>query len=523
MKINFFRTLWWKILVFYMVTMLLTAGITYHVHTTQMRMRIEKDTLREMDMTNAIIVKNIQEKLGVNMSLEQVSGELEKYYWPGGPGHGGPCGPGGHRRKPGEKGKPGESWEFGPGPGDSNHRPVGPGWHHPQIVDLEGKIVSTGKEPEKSGFFPELDDFKLSADVISQLKSGKTVIGTVKDSEKRGKMLFLVRPLRINNKVEGGILCFMPGGFPPQMLEEVSISLLQSILIAICITSLIAFFFARSLTRPVEEMEAAANRLAHGDFSSRIKSKRQDELGVLADAFDDMTTKIENNLKSRTRMMLDISHELSTPLTIIHGTVEALLDGIIESDEDKKRHLQSILIQIQQLSYLLNDVTDLSKFETGEIKLDLGEFLINEPLRGLIEASGIVARKKDITLTWETEGSAIKVAGDQRRIMQIMRNLINNAIVHNPPGTTIGVAVREEGDSVRFSVEDDGAAIPSEELDYIFERFYKVDKSRKSDASGAGLGLAIVKEILAVHGSTIAVTLLPKGKVFYFSLPAARA
>ncbi|MHC9544456.1 MAG: HAMP domain-containing protein [Vulcanimicrobiota bacterium] len=127
--------------------------------------------------------------------------------------------------------------------------------------------------------------------------------------------------------MEGIVACLFPESAPPEIMNVVVIFFLKAMLIAVIVSSLTALLFARTLTRPVHQMEIAAKRLAVGDFSTRINSRRQDELGVLANIFDDMTSKLETFIKSRTRMMIDISHELSTPLTTIHGTAEALIDG----------------------------------------------------------------------------------------------------------------------------------------------------------------------------------------------------
>ncbi|MHC9538501.1 MAG: sensor histidine kinase, partial [Vulcanimicrobiota bacterium] len=368
--------------------------------------------------------------------------------------------------------------------------------------------------------FDEFSEIKLSNDDLTKVKSGKTVSRTVLYYKHRMKLIMILRPIIIKDKVEGIVACLFPESAPPEIMNVVVIFFLKAMLIAVIVSSLTALLFARTLTRPVHQMEIAAKRLAVGDFSTRINSRRQDELGVLANTFDDMTSKLETFIKSRTRMMIDISHELSTPLTTIHGTAEALIDGIIEGEEEKNLHLQNILKQVRQLSYLIDDITELSKFETGEIKIEIEPFLAVDPVHTAIDTATIVAMKKDIIITTSIENEDIQVLGDSRRIVQALQNLINNAIVHNPSGTAIEVILKKEDDKVLFAVEDNGKEIPADEMKHIFERFYKVEKSRSDGAPGAGLGLAIVREILIAHNSTIYVGAAGGKKRFFFYLSA---
>jgi two-component system sensor histidine kinase ResE len=219
------------------------------------------------------------------------------------------------------------------------------------------------------------------------------------------------------------------------------------------------------------------------------------------------------------KLMGDISHELNTPLAAIRVNTEAILDGVVSGEEDKTKKLNSILNQTKRLSYLVDDLLELAKFETGEVSLVTEPFLIMETVSRAVETSEILAQKKNDRIIIDSENENLKALGDARRITQVITNLVNNAIHHNPEGIEIKITVSESPTQVTVSVEDSGTGIPKEELEDIFRRFHKVDRSRTRRESGSGLGLAIVKEIIESHNTTIKVeSEESKGTKFTFSL-----
>jgi signal transduction histidine kinase len=475
MKISIFRTMWFRILLYCIGIIILTVAIIYIIHITVIQKEIDKDRMHDRLRHSAHFMDRIQKMLDESGSLEETFNQMNSM----------------------------------PGPDGEKRRP-----DFLYIADLNGTILGNERE---HGMF---DAPRLTRGDLERLKSGAVVDGSYRDRRRNRRLNFLAHPLYIKGIVAGGLIGIEPPP-PPGLENMVRMSILQAILIALGVSSAAALLFARSLTRPLRQIEAAARRVAGGDFSGKMNLKRHDELGLLADSFDDMTGKLEAHIRSRARMMADISHELSTPLTTIHGTAEALLDGIIEGDHEKARHLRNILKQVQQLSFLIDDVTELSKFETGDIKIEKEPFAASGPILTAMDSAKIIAMKKDITISSPPADEVVKVIGDPRRIVQALQNLINNGIVHNPPGTEIQVFHKREGEKVLFAVEDNGKEIPPEEFEHIFERFYKVEKSRADTAPGAGLGLAIVKEILLAHDSTISVSVSKGKKRFFFYLPAA--
>lgn len=274
---------------------------------------------------------------------------------------------------------------------------------------------------------------------------------------------------------------------------------------------------------PIRTMEEKAAKITTGDFSTKLDIDRKDELGALAQALNEMSKNLEKNIKGKMRLMADISHELRTPLATIQGCSESLIDGVVEDEEEKKEYLQNIIAQTRKLSLLIDDLMELSRFESGEIKVEKKPFPPGEIIKRAIQSASLLARKKGITLESSIPDEKIMVSGDPDRMLQAIQNLVNNSVIHSPQGTLVQVSARQQGKEVVFSVKDNGPGIPEEHLGYIFDRFYKVDRARTSkDAStGSGLGLAIVSEIIKAHNSSVMVKSSPRGTNFYFSLPIA--
>lgn len=328
-----------------------------------------------------------------------------------------------------------------------------------------------------------------------------------------------LRSLLRDGAVVGVALTFPrgPGGphhRPDDFRKIWAASLVRSLVIATCLALLAAIPMAGHLTRPLRHLERAARRFAQGDLSARSTLRRGDEIGSLAGAFNEMADSIQRDIDTRTRLLNDVSHELATPVTTIRATAEALLDGVVPG-EDQRRYLESLLRQAEHLSYLVDDVTEVARFESGEIRLEWSRFAAAEPVQEAAEAARMLGARVELTSDCDPQ---VSVEGDPRRILQVLQNLIGNAQHHNPPGTVIRVGCQVLTDRVVYSVEDDGPPIPAEDVERIFERFYKLDSARVRGRSGGGLGLAIVKQIVEAHHSRIRVE---QGKRFSFELTRA--
>ena len=287
-------------------------------------------------------------------------------------------------------------------------------------------------------------------------------------------------------------------------------------------TFTLSFIAAKKQADPLYEMASAARRFARGDFSVRVHNQgRQDEIGQLTEAFNTMADSLESSEQLRRDFVANLSHELKTPMTVISGFAEGLLDGTIPY-ENEKRYLEVISSETKRLSRLVQTMFDISTLQAKGDETPLeSSFDISEVVRlALLSVYGKIEERK-LGVEAELPEEKIMARGNSDSITQVVFNLIDNAIKFSSPGGVIGVELWVKGSKVYVSVTNQGITIPPDELPQIFERFHKADKARSADREGAGLGLYIVKMILDNHNEDIFVTSTGGITKFIFSLTVA--
>jgi len=290
-------------------------------------------------------------------------------------------------------------------------------------------------------------------------------------------------------------------------------------LVAVAIAVALTFFLSRRTLAPVKALTSAAKRLGHGDFSQRVQIKDKSELGELARTFNSMAGDLERAEKLRRNMVADVAHELRTPLSNVRGYLEALCDGVIKPDNKTIRSLHE---EASLLSRLVDDLQELSLAEAGELKLVRQPEDIGELIRQAVAAVETQEKAKGLSLSVELPDKLPPVNIDSRRIGEVLRNLLENAVAHTSKGSTITVAAKQQNKWVEVSVADTGEGIPAKDLPNIFERFYRVDKSRTRATGGSGLGLTIAKRLVEAHGGKIEVqSEVGKGSLFSFTIPTS--
>jgi len=274
----------------------------------------------------------------------------------------------------------------------------------------------------------------------------------------------------------------------------------------------------RRLALPLGELIEAAGRVEAGDYSVRVNTRGPRELRLLGRAFNDMAERLERNEAQRRDLLADVTHELRTPVAVIQGNLEGVLDGIYAADED---HLGPVLEEVRQLSHLIDDLRTLSQSESGALELH------REPtdlalLAGEVAASfRPQAEALGVELSVEAPEELPLAEVDPIRIREVLVNLVANSLRHSPGGGRVIVGARLEADKRRLelTVEDNGSGIPAEQLPHIFDRFYKAQGS-----SGSGLGLTIAKHLVEAHGGEIGAESAPgRGTTLRFTLPPAPA
>jgi len=304
-----------------------------------------------------------------------------------------------------------------------------------------------------------------------------------------------------------------------RLSASINRSLLLGGSLAIAIALLLTFVLSRRMTSPIGALAKAARRLGRGDLSQRVQLKGEGEVAALAQAFNTMAADLEHAEQLRRNLVADVAHELRTPLSNIQGYLEAIRDEVIKPNAATIRSLNE---EAALLSRLVDELQELSLAEAGELKLVYQAEDITKLVKQAVTPWQPQLTAKEIALSLDLPDNLPLVNIDWQRVNQVLHNLLENAVTYTHKGGTINVAAITQGDWVEVSVSDTGEGIPAEDLPNIFERFYRVDKSRARVTGGSGLGLTIAKRLVEAHGGTITVqSKLGKGSRFSFTLPIA--
>lgn len=284
---------------------------------------------------------------------------------------------------------------------------------------------------------------------------------------------------------------------------------------AFSLGALLSFVFTRMVLRPLHQMTDTARLISAGDYSSRVEAGSRDEIGELASAFNHMADNLERIERLRRDMVSDVAHELRTPLTNIRGYLEALQDGVVPPTRETFELLQE---ETLRLTHLVEDLLQLARADAAKTSLYLEEVDISELTRRVLKSFDVELARKRIALETELNGSFYARA-DREKIAQVIENLLKNALQYTPEAGSIFIRLQSSQKEIRFTIENSGPGISASDLPFIFERFYRGEKSRSRDYGGTGIGLSIVKELVEAHQGKVEVQSTIDGTLFSFSLP----
>ncbi len=413
----------------------------------------------------------------------------------------------------------------------SIRRPFGPG---PSLADIDqimrehfgirplGRFVQVLDETGKRSSNIRNVDIPMSMETLERVSKGETVFETVTVAKEKIRLVTL--PIFEKGRMVG----IVQVGSPLEEIEEALRQLLLILLVAVPSVLILAvvggLFLANKALRPVDEITNTARKIgSSGDLSQRIRLKKKvnDEIGRLAATFNEMIAKVENSFQQIKRFTADASHELKTPLTILRGEIEVGLKRL-RTPEEYQKILASNLEEVKHMSRMVEDLLTLARADMGALELRKEVVDLGGLVREVWEEVRLWAEDKGVELLFQEDGEA-RVMGDRGRLRQLALNLIDNAIKYTPSGGRVELRVVRDGDEVTFSVADTGEGIPPEDLQRIFERFYRVDKARSRQRGGTGLGLSICKWIAEAHGGRIsAESELGRGSKFHVSFPLYR-
>ncbi len=307
------------------------------------------------------------------------------------------------------------------------------------------------------------------------------------------------------------------GSAEQTFLSAVDRGIVVSALVAVVIAAIAAYLVARSLSRPVGQLTAGARALAAGDLDHRVDVGGPEELGELADAFNDMAGSLEQAELLRRRLVSDVAHELRNPIAALRAQAEGVAEGVLPLDDAR---VASMVDDISHLSRLVDELQELSVAEAGRLRYEWADLDACDLVRREVERARAIV-SDEVSLHAECPPDAVAVRADEFRIAQVLRNLLANAARHTSTGEIV-VSVAERDGVARVAVRDTGSGIPAEDLPHIFERFYRADAARSSATGGTGLGLAISRRIVEDHSGTVTAESTPgAGTTIAFTLPLA--
>lgn len=388
------------------------------------------------------------------------------------------------------------------------------------LADETGTIISTS-DPQATS--PQMGK-AVPASVLTQINAGKgfsrnTDLGGVYSKVQFVMGLALVDT---NNRGIGYIFLSSNSNDMVQLWRQFAGVFLFISAIVLLLIFVISFITTKKQAEPINEMAQAARRFARGDFSVRVVSGgRIDEIGELTEAFNTMADSLERSESLRRDFVANVSHELKTPMTVISGFSDGILDGTIPPENERK-YLEVISSETKRLSRLVKTMLDMSRIQSASAEaVRRGSFDIAEVIRLALLSLGGKIDGKGLDVEAELPEEAIMTRGDKDSITQVVYNLIDNAVKFAEKGSTIRLSLWKQGHKAYVAVENKGETIPAEEMPLIFDRFHKTDRSRSENRDGVGLGLYIVKTILDNHNEDIFVTSSEGLTKFTFTLTLA--
>lgn len=283
---------------------------------------------------------------------------------------------------------------------------------------------------------------------------------------------------------------------------------------------LVLYFF--QVHRPIKEITKATNEYSKGNLSYHVKPMHNDEIGRLGMSLDYMASQLNESDKFQQKFLSNISHDFRSPLTSIKGYLEAIQDGTIPP-EMLDKYIGIMLFETERLTKLTSNILTLNELDPKSVRLDISTFDLNSIIRHTVETFEGTCKKKGIKFNITYANSVQNVKADKGRIQQVIYNLIDNAIKFSKENSYIYITVKEKGEKAQISIKDTGCGIAKEDIDKIWDRFYKSDSSRGRDKKGSGLGLSITKEVIQAHGENIdVVSTVGVGTEFIFTLELAK-
>lgn len=401
-------------------------------------------------------------------------------------------------------------------------------------------IYSTSKDFSQNRFLLSSLDISLylnNENLKEFFKSGKSYFTEViNDRNLNSDFVFLF------GKLDNNFNVFLRT--PMESIKE-SVQITNKFLIiigsiALFVSGIMAFIIAKTFTKPIKELNTISQKMSNLDFSQKYNVKTEDEIGMLGNSINTLSANLEKTIcelkeanlelekdieetsklaEMRNQFISDVSHELKTPIALIQGYAEGLIDGIVSDEESKKYYCNVILDEANKMAELTRGLLDLTNLEYGKNELNIQSFNITELIENMLKKQELLLNEKNINVTFNYDNE-LMVKGDTFRIEQVLTNYLNNAIKNVNEEKRIEISIDNTLDNItRVSVFNSGNHISDEDLLRIWNRLYKADSSRNRENGGSGIGLSLVRAIMKQHNMKYGCNNVDSGVTFYFELP----
>ena len=412
-----------------------------------------------------------------------------------------------------------------------------------QIKNVASKVISEYKEngttkldnlSYENDICVEIykeDEFSYSTESISRgcIINDKEIEEAKKsfiDGNKKSITYKIINP-RFNNKVliygvkvDDNTYVFISTSLEPinSTVSVLKSQLIYIVIIVLIISVLIAFEISTKISKPIKKLTETSKEMARGNYDIKYEATTDiTEINELADTLNKATKELAKTETLRRELLANVSHDLKTPLTLIKGNAEMVRDLTYKNKEKREKSLNTIVEEVDRLNLLVEDILNLSKIQAKSEDLNITEININETIKSIIKRFDILCEKDKYKINYE--GFDYKVKADKKKIEQVIYNLINNAINYTGEDKQVYIKMKNEKKYIRIEVKDTGKGIKDEDLDHIWDKYYKVDKKYKRVTYGTGLGLSIVKNVLILHNFNYGVdSKAGSGTTFYFDI-----
>ena len=369
-------------------------------------------------------------------------------------------------------------------------------------ADREGFICAVGGEESRDeGSF--LSSKVIPSDVNDVLKGGIDYSEKGDLSGTLAKYSYVAAvPVFIDGEYIGAALAGTSNTASNDIMSSMTMTIIMSTVWIMLIALVAVYIISERLTTPLRNMSEASKEYAKGNFDRKIEVKGADEVAQLARSFNEMSTALKNLEYMRSSFVSNVSHELRTPMTTIEGFVDTILEGCIPPEEEK-HYLEIVSSEVKRLSRLVTSLLQISRIESGQVQPNFGNFDICEMARIILISNEQRLDEKNLNVEFVCDSDNIEVTADKDAIYQVLFNICDNAVKFSSDGGEYIVSVRDKGEKVEVSVYNEGIGIAEEDMPFVFDRFFKSDKSRGLDKTGVGLGMFIVKSVITAHDEEI--------------------